>query len=159
LENNSNLNTQVDHSNLATRRGFLTTTAFASASLLSLTATGRVKINTTWTNALNLVEDGAVGEVLYISAMAPAAEVMDANMASLCILSPAREVKSEEASHFETGAYSMRHEVTGGAKIAVAAVSEKSARRITIQGSEGSIHIVGDVVSIQSRGEWREFII
>lgn len=95
----------------------------------------------------------------YISAMVPAADVMDAYMGSLCILSPAREVKSEEARHFVTGAYSMRHEVESGAKIAVAAVSEKSAQRVTIQGSEGSIHIVGDVVSIQSRGEWREFVI
>ena len=53
----------------------------------------------------------------------------------------------------------MRHELEGGAKIAVAAVSENRARRITIQGSEGSIHIVGDVVSVQSRGAWREFNI
>ncbi|MCC6796493.1 MAG: hypothetical protein IT366_15340 [Candidatus Hydrogenedentes bacterium] len=153
------MRTQADHSNLATRRGFLTTTAFASASLLSLTATGRVKVHATWTNALNLVEDGAVGEVRYISAMVPPDDVMDAYMASLCILSPAREVKSEEASHFTTSAYSMRHELEGGAKIAVAAVSENRARRITIQGSEGSIHIVGDVVSVQSRGAWREFNI
>ena len=52
----------------------------------------------------------------------------------------------------------MRCEVEGGAQIAIASVSDGTAQRVTVQGSEGSIHIVDGLVSVQSRGEWREIV-
>ena len=158
MESNSDLHTQVDHSNLATRRSFLARAAFASASLASLTVSGKVKINPTWSSALNFVQEGAIGDVRYISAIGPAAKVMEAYTGALCMLAPAREVTSEESSHPATGAFSMRCDVEGGAQIAVASVSGDYAERVTIQGTDGSIHIVGEIISVQSRGAWRELV-
>ena len=74
------------------------------------------------------------------------------------MLAPAREVTSEESSHPATGAFSMRCDVEGGAQIAVASVSGDYAERVTIQGTDGSIHIVGEIISVQSRGAWRELV-
>ena len=158
MESRARLNRPTDNSNLATRRGFLATAAFASASALSLTAYGTTKVDSTWSIAGKLVQDGAIGDVRYISVMVPVANVMDAYAASLRILAPARQAKSVESRHSVTGAFSMRCEVEGGAQIAIASVSDGTAQRVTVQGSEGSIHIVDGLVSVQSRGEWREIV-
>ena len=112
-----------------------------------------------WSVPQKLVQDGAIGRVRYISAIVPSTRVKTTHFGALSILAPSREIKTEKSWHSITGALSMRSEIEGGAQIAIASASEGTAPRITIEGSEGRIHIVDGVVSVQSRGEWREFVV
>lgn len=112
-----------------------------------------------WSIPQKLVQDGAIGQVRYISAIVPSERVMTTHFGALSILAPAREIKTEKSWHSATGSLSLRSEIEGGAQIAIARAAEGMTMRITIEGSEGRIHILDGIVSVQSRGEWREFVI
>ena len=173
---NSDFDTTLTCAPALTRRAFVGATAITALGLaFAPTSVGASPVDRHWIVIREIVQSQAIGAVRIASALVPL-DAMDLARKRYCdrygenvpapvaraldgivfALSPGRPVRARTAEYRGTGAFSMTCWLDGGGRIAIAGASAGGPLCATLRGGAGALYMIGNTLTVESGGHWRE---